>query len=568
MSHMEAFPVPSESPLLSAEEETQRWDASWSQDGDLQGCGQLERKWLLWQDFMTEQAHLDAWLRLAEQAVGSSGPVHFAYVIAKEDLSKFERLRCEAGPRLVQLDGLTRRNRTLTRLFRGAMQARLLAAARECGHRWDEVNAKLESITGRLKLFVSEWEGLEAEREELALWLADLDVRLTEVDHLTGNTCKKLRQLQVFEDDWILSQATDSGCPSESLLEEEGALDKAHLGLPAEGALDKAHLGLPAEGALDKVHLGLPAEGALDKAHLGLPAEGALDKAHLGLPAFPNPPKAFSLDFGQSSCPPSPPSPTHEHLGLEWDPSVDIGRSVSRDDADSSYFSASAGICHRGGVKRRSYLSSLGSQSDLSNDITNQEAGLRLEGWLDHAHPSVSSPVAAQRGGTRPEGDQWATSTPDSRDGEPIGFDGRRVRAWLGDTERRTSCSKAVQTDAQVECHLDGSHINALPFLALSPSPSHDLKASPDWLKHVYPLSLQAEEEEAERRLSEQSETSSSKVPSSLLSPALLCLLLATALALLSCLIWAVLEPPCQRSGRMPRSFHLTLTYVNGPPPT
>ncbi|TDH15430.1 hypothetical protein EPR50_G00031100 [Perca flavescens] len=63
-------------------------------------------------------------------------------------------------------------------------------------------------------------------------------------------------------------------------------------------------------------------------------------------------------------------------------------------------------------------------------------------------------------------------------------------------------------------------------------------------------------------------ETSSSKVPSSLLSPALLCLLLATALALLSCLIWAVLEPPCQRSGRMPRSFHLTLTYVNGPPPT
>ncbi|XP_028429474.1 uncharacterized protein si:ch211-137a8.2 isoform X2 [Perca flavescens] len=593
MSHMEAFPVPSESPLLSAEEETQRWDASWSQDGDLQGCGQLERKWLLWQDFMTEQAHLDAWLRLAEQAVGSSGPVHFAYVIAKEDLSKFERLRCEAGPRLVQLDGLTRRNRTLTRLFRGAMQARLLAAARECGHRWDEVNAKLESITGRLKLFVSEWEGLEAEREELALWLADLDVRLTEVDHLTGNTCKKLRQLQtfqqcvcvysgrvnallqrgealiqrcdaadarllearllellqlcslvynnitrthtrllsmrlVFEDDWILSQATDSGCPSESLLEEEGALDKAHLGLPAEGALDKAHLGLPAEGALDKVHLGLPAEGALDKAHLGLPAEGALDKAHLGLPAFPNPPKAFSLDFGQSSCPPSPPSPTHEHLGLEWDPSVDIGRSVSRDDADSSYFSASAGICHRGGVKRRSYLSSLGSQSDLSNDITNQEAGLRLEGWLDHAHPSVSSPVAAQRGGTRPEGDQWATSTPDSRDGEPIGFDGRRVRAWLGDTERRTSCSKAVQTDAQVE----------------------------------------AEEEEAERRLSEQSETSSSKVPSSLLSPALLCLLLATALALLSCLIWAVLEPPCQRSGRMPRSFHLTLTYVNGPPPT
>lgn len=142
-----------------------------------------------------------------------------------------QRLRCEAGSRLVQLDSLTRRNRTLTRLFQGAMKARLLASARECGQRWDDVNTKLESITGRLKvrnphknyffnnhfyfiaekkknsvdcisiffsqLFVSEWEEFEAEREELALWLADLDVRLTEVDHLTGNTCEKLRRLQV-----------------------------------------------------------------------------------------------------------------------------------------------------------------------------------------------------------------------------------------------------------------------------------------------------------------------------------------------------------------------------------
>lgn len=47
------------------------------------------------------------------------------------------------------------------------------------------------------QVFVSEWEEFEAEGEELALWLADLDVRLTEVDHLNGSTCEKLRQLQV-----------------------------------------------------------------------------------------------------------------------------------------------------------------------------------------------------------------------------------------------------------------------------------------------------------------------------------------------------------------------------------
>lgn len=31
--------------------------------------------------------------------------------------------------------------------------------------------------------------------------------------------------MQVFEDDHVLSQASDSGCPSESLLEEDEALD-------------------------------------------------------------------------------------------------------------------------------------------------------------------------------------------------------------------------------------------------------------------------------------------------------------------------------------------------------
>ncbi|KAL4000611.1 NLR family CARD domain-containing protein 3 [Sarotherodon galilaeus] len=100
--------------------------------------------------------------------------------------------RREAGPRLIQLESLTRRSRTLTLLFQGTLQTRLLATAR------DDVNAKLESITGRLQLHVSEWEGFEAPREELVIWLADMDVHLSEVDQLTGNTCEKLKQLQVW----------------------------------------------------------------------------------------------------------------------------------------------------------------------------------------------------------------------------------------------------------------------------------------------------------------------------------------------------------------------------------
>lgn len=63
--------------------------------------------------------------------------------------------------------------------------------SRSCSELFEDLSIFLS------QLFVSEWEEFEAEREELALWLADLDVRLTKVDHLTGNTCEKLRLLQV-----------------------------------------------------------------------------------------------------------------------------------------------------------------------------------------------------------------------------------------------------------------------------------------------------------------------------------------------------------------------------------
>lgn len=50
----------------------------------------LERRWVLWHEFMKEHAHLDAWLRLAEQAVTSPYSAHLTYAVAKEELRKFE----------------------------------------------------------------------------------------------------------------------------------------------------------------------------------------------------------------------------------------------------------------------------------------------------------------------------------------------------------------------------------------------------------------------------------------------------------------------------------------------
>uniref|UniRef100_A0A8C5DT94 Nesprin-2-like n=1 Tax=Gouania willdenowi TaxID=441366 RepID=A0A8C5DT94_GOUWI len=126
---------------------------NWRLDVDVQG--RLERRWSLWHEFMKEHAHLEAWLRLAEEAVSPLYSAHVPYADAKEALKKFERLRREAGARLVQLDGLTQRNRTLAQMFQGVMRARLLTVTRESGRRWDDVNVRLEAVTGRLQMVLS-----------------------------------------------------------------------------------------------------------------------------------------------------------------------------------------------------------------------------------------------------------------------------------------------------------------------------------------------------------------------------------------------------------------------------
>lgn len=78
------------------------------------------------------------------------------------------------------------------------------------------------------------------------------------------------------------------------------------------------------------------------------------------------------------------------------------------------------------------------------------------EGRLGLSYNDISSSAAARQEKAQLVGDQWASSTPDGQDGDPVGFDGGRVRAWLTvqnltPPEGRSSCSKAVQTEEEAE---------------------------------------------------------------------------------------------------------------------
>lgn len=86
----------------------------------------LDRRWVLWHEFMKEHAHLDAWLRLAEQAVSSLDTAPVSYSTAKEELKKFEVIKtlkqlviliCEDSEPPLSLSAAVRTDGCLFELF-------------------------------------------------------------------------------------------------------------------------------------------------------------------------------------------------------------------------------------------------------------------------------------------------------------------------------------------------------------------------------------------------------------------------------------------------------------------
>ncbi|XP_072547995.1 uncharacterized protein [Salminus brasiliensis] len=581
-------------------EDSREWmslaDLSQDDASCLEGCVQLERRWVLWHEFMKEYSCLDDWLQLAEKLAASPNSSHVLYITAKEELQKFETLRTEARMRLIQLDDLSQRNHILLGLFTGAMRMRMAEMTKECGQRWDRLSTTVDSVCRRLKHFVLQREDFERQREEMAVWLADMDLRLTEVEHFSErNTCAKMRQLQGFQQAVAecagrLNALLEQG---EKLIQRSEPADAQAI----EGQLQELLLYCARVfQGLGRLHTRLLSMRLVFEEDWplcpdsGCPSETMLEEEATGDPTPP------ALNGPALHC--------HEQLVLEWDPSVDIGGSISHDDTDSSYFSANAGLYSaaelltKDPLRRRAYL----SPSDSQKATACVQQPVTERSLQDVTPPRTPLPDTG-----RPWcGGLWKTSTPDPRSSEPVTFDPERISAWLGQTHRL--CSKAVQTeDALQQCssftspsaqEREEEEVGGVEYLenALpkrSPCPTHTqnmcstqscdlqhhsgklLHSNPQCLKRLCSSDSVEGSSRAKTHCTPCGEVASADRPQRsfhvmdvLRAPAVLYILLALLLVVV---IWphaVIQDNQCHRSNTLERSFHFALRYVNGPPPT
>ncbi|KAK9962267.1 hypothetical protein ABG768_007639 [Culter alburnus] len=413
----------------------------WSSIGDLsqdvsfslEGCVKLERRWMLWYEFKKELSCLDDWLRSAEKIAASPNSSHVLYITAKEELQKYENLRAEARIRLAQLDGLTQRSRTLVDLFRGTMGTRLVEMTKDCGQRWDQLSNTVETVCRRLKHFVCQREDFERQREEMAVWLADMDLRLTEVEHFSGrDTCSKMHQLQGFQE----AVGESAGRLNDLLQHGEELIQRSE---PADAQAIESQLqelmlhctrvfqGLGRlHTRLLSMRLVFEEDWALCAPDSGCPSESMLEDECFVERAMAPQSQACLPQSGQ------------DHLVLEWDPSVDIGGSISRDDTESAGMSCTDEPA-KYPLRRRVYMSPVDSHPD-SASVSVKQPG--VEKSLECTAPP-QMPVPVIRAGKPQFARPFKTSTPETRSPEPVTFD--RISAWLGQTHQL--CSKAVQTE-------------------------------------------------------------------------------------------------------------------------
>ncbi|XP_077578870.1 nesprin-2 [Stigmatopora nigra] len=458
-----------------------------ARDGEAAECEALERRWRLWHGFMEEHAHLDAWLRSAERALASGDTARVTRGGAVDDVRRFQRLRCEVASRLSQLDALSQKKRSLAPLFQGAMRARLLAAVRDCRLRWKSLNVKLESLGEKVQGFQYEWEEFKEETEELAVWLAEMEAGLTQVLHATGNTCQKLRQLQRFKQSVSVNSARVNGVlqRGEVLIQhaddardaervERRLLELLRQCAHIYGDIGRARTRLLSMRLVfeDDFLLSPPPPDS------GCPSETWLDED-----------RELWLDPTERrrhSQPSRPPSPSNEPLGLEWDPSVDIGRHLS-------FCAVNTGVAESD--ERRSYLASLDSE-----DIAESRVDRRAESDIRGRGPAFASRNQATQ-----------TDAQCSGAGDPPRL-AAHVPSCRGD-ERADSSKKPRRTQ-------------------------EDLKREDK--KESYNKARQ-------RRYS--AVVGKAAVASGAGAGSAKCLLLVAALSVLVCLLWSFPEPPCHHTG-------------------
>uniref|UniRef100_A0A8C7YY31 Spectrin repeat containing, nuclear envelope 2b n=1 Tax=Oryzias sinensis TaxID=183150 RepID=A0A8C7YY31_9TELE len=297
----------------------------------------IEETWRLWRKFLDDYSRFEDWLKTAELTAASPGSADVLYTSAKEELKRFEAFQRQVQERHTQLELVNKQYRRLARENRTDSASRLKGMVNDGNQRWDCLQRRVAAILRRLKHFTSQREEFEGSREAILMWLTEMDLQLTNVEHFSESDIEdKMRQLNAFQQEITLNTNKIDALIvfGENLIQKSTPLDAVLI----EDELEELHSYCQEVfGRVARFHHRLVHRrpvGAVFEAQWTQRAEGVSAgqqaMCHLLVPP---------LDRSGRETPVSVDS-----IPLEWDHTVDVGGSSSHEeDEDAAFFSALSG---------------------------------------------------------------------------------------------------------------------------------------------------------------------------------------------------------------------------------
>ncbi|XP_077320479.1 nesprin-2 isoform X2 [Lithobates pipiens] len=316
----------------------------------------IEETWRLWQKFLEDYSKFDDWLKEAEAMAASPDSSDVLYTKAKEEQKRFEAFQRQIHERLTHLELINKQYRRLARENRTDAASRLKQMVHEGNQSWDQLQRRVAAILRRLKHFTSQREDFEGTRDCILVWLTEMDLQLTNVEHFSESDIEeKMQQLAGFKQEITLNtnKIDQLIVFGEQLIQKSEAMDAVII----EDELEEIHRYCQEVfGRVYRFHERLTSRG-LNFAEQRETSENDTDGEdsreiqnsswHSTMP---------EVDAShQSLCHLMPPPPPHERSGretpvsvdsipLEWDPTVDVGgSSMHENEEEGAYYNPLSG---------------------------------------------------------------------------------------------------------------------------------------------------------------------------------------------------------------------------------
>ncbi|XP_059504896.1 nesprin-2 [Stegostoma tigrinum] len=315
----------------------------------------IEETWRLWQKFLDDYSRFDDWLKVAERTAAHPNSSQVLYSLAKEELKKFETFQRQIHESLTQLELINKQYRRLARENRTDSSSQLKQMVHEGNQRWDILQKRIAAILRRLKHFVNQREEFESCRECILVWLTEMDLQLTNVEHFSESDIDdKVRQLNAFQHEITLNttkidQLIVSG---EKLIWKIEPMDAIAI----EEELEELHAYCQEVfGRVARFHQRLMSKQPMneEKEDLSDREADTDDGAELRNASWRDKADGSELSAQGALCQLTLPGEPQQHersggvtpvsvdsIPLEWDHTVDVGGSSSHEDEDDGlYFS-------------------------------------------------------------------------------------------------------------------------------------------------------------------------------------------------------------------------------------